>query len=332
MQVRGAIAAHLHGRTSHFEIEHRMQHANGSYRWMRSRGLAVRDGAGAAYRMSGSQTDITDGKVSDPLTGLPNRLLFMDRLAHVIERAKRQADCGFAVLFLDLDRFKLVNDSLGHVVGDQLLIAIAKRLETSVRAGDTCARLEPIHTVARLGGDEFTILLEDVADVSDAIRVADRIQKALTAPFNLDGHEVFTSASIGIATSTTGYVAAEALLRDADTAMYRAKALGKARYEVFDAEMRDRAVARLRLENDLRRAVERNEFVLHFQPIMALDTGRVSGFEALVRWAHPDRGLVGPDAFIAVAEETGAILPIGWWVLRQACTEMAAWQQQDSSC
>ena len=205
----------------------------------------------------------------------------MDHLKLAVERAKRRGDRLFAVLFLDLDRFKVINDSLGHMVGDQLLVGIARRLETCLRPGDT---------VARLGGDEFTILLEDLAGSDEATDVAERLQERLSRPFNLGGHEVFTTASIGIALSTTGYDRAEDVLRDADTAMYRAKPLGKARHEVFDKAMHARALDLLQLETDLRRAVERGEFLLHYQPIVSLKGGTLTGFEALVRWQHPERG------------------------------------------
>jgi diguanylate cyclase (GGDEF)-like protein/PAS domain S-box-containing protein len=255
----------------------------------------------------------------DALTNLPNRALFTDLLARCIGRSKRRDDYAFALLFLDIDRFKVVNDSLGHLIGDQLLIAIARRLERCLRPGDT---------VARLGGDEFTVLLDDITDVSDATRIADRIQRELNLPFTLSGQEVFTSASIGIALSRTGYDRPDDLLRDADIAMYRAKALGKQRYEVFDAEMHARAVTQLQLETDLRRALDREEFRIHYQPIFSLLTGKVTGFEALVRWQHPQRGMVLPDEFVQVAEETGLIVTIGRAVLREACRQLREWQVQ----
>ena len=256
----------------------------------------------------------------DGLTGLPNRALFMDHLKLAVGRAARpRKNYLFAVLFLDLDRFKNVNDSLGHTVGDQLLVATARRIRSCLRQ---------IDTVARFGGDEFAVLLDGVEDSNDAVRVAERLQRELTTPVSVGGHEVFTSASIGIALSSTGYERPEDVLRDADTAMYRAKAAGKARHEIFDTGMHARAVALLRLESDLRRAVERGEFVVHYQPIVSLLDGALRGFEALVRWQHPERGIVAPTEFITVAEETGLIIPLGRWVLREACARMRRWQDE----
>jgi len=270
----------------------------------------------------------------DPLTQLPNRAALLDRLEQAIKRGKRHASDTYAVLFVDLDRFKVVNDSLGHSAGDQLIVECARRLTTCLRHEDTVARpidegdLQPPYTVARLGGDEFIVLLERIRDVSDGIRVAERLQRELASPFLVAGQQVFTSASIGIALSTTGYHAPEDILRDADIAMYRAKALGQARWEVFDMTMRARALARLQMETDLRRALEREEFCVHYQPIVCLASGRIRAFEALVRWQHPERGVILPGEFIALSEETGLILGIGSWVLREACQQIRLWQHR----
>ncbi len=253
------------------------------------------------------------------LTGLPIRALFMDRLESALRRAKSNNGYSFAVLVLDLDRFKLVNDSLGHAVGDELLVAIARRLEECLGEGNTAAYL---------GGDEFTILLEEAVDPSSAMRVAEKIKGQLSLPFNVRGHEVFTSASIGIAMSSTGYERSEDLMRDADTAMYRAKARGKARYELFDKGMHSRAVALLQLETDLRRAVERGEFEIRYQPIVTLADGKLTGFEALARWHHPDGSLVSPKDFIPIAEEIALVIPIDRWVLHEACRQLRIWQDR----
>lgn len=332
-RVKQELVSHQQGVTPQFESEHRILHKDGNFRWMLSRGLAVQNSSGKVLRMAGWQTDITEGKVSDPLTGLPNRLLFTDRLARLLKLAKRRKEYLFAVLFLDLDGFKMINDSLGHLIGDQLLIGVAARLEKCLRATDTVARLGQGFVVARLGGDEFTILLEDLKDPNDPKLAAERLIKALSTPFVLDGKEVFTSASIGIALSNAaGYERPEDILRDADTAMYRAKSLGKARYEMFDADMRASVLARLQLEMDLRRAIERGEFSNFYQPIVSLASGEIVGFEALLRWQHPTRGLIGPKEFISIAEETGLIRELGWWNLREACRQLGEWRATYANC
>ncbi|HKP15337.1 MAG TPA: EAL domain-containing protein [Gemmatimonadaceae bacterium] len=256
----------------------------------------------------------------DALTFLPNRSRFTELLRRSIGRARLDEQYSFAMLFLDLDRFKVVNDSLGHAVGDQLLVAVARRLEQCVRPGDT---------VARLGGDEFTVLIDNTSGVNDATRVAERIMIELQRPFFLQGQDVFVSASIGIALSSTGYQMPDDLLRDADLAMYRAKANGKSRYEVFDQRMHAHAVALLQLETDLRLAIEREEFRILYQPVISMRSGRIAGVEALVRWEHPQRGLVSPDDFLHVAEETGLVVPMGNLVLREACMRMAEWRREN---
>lgn len=255
----------------------------------------------------------------DDLTGLPNRVLFIERLEQALKHTKEHSEEAFAVLFLDCDRFKVVNDSLGHLAGNELLISLARRLEEL---------LGKYHTVARLGSDEFAIILTNIENISSVLLVADRILRSFSFPFQLNRQEIFINASIGIALSNLNYELPEHLLRDADIAMYRAKTLGKGQYQIFDPEMHDAAVQVLQLENDLRRAIERQEFIVHYQPIIALSTSKIVGFEALVRWDHSQRGMVSPGLFIPVAEETGLINQIGNWVLRESCHQLQQWYQE----
>ncbi|XZN96393.1 MAG: putative bifunctional diguanylate cyclase/phosphodiesterase [Microcoleus sp.] len=262
---------------------------------------------------------IIHNALHDPLTDLPNRTLLVERLELAINRAMRLKDYFYAVLFLDLDRFKVINDSLGHLAGDLLLTNIAQNLKNYLREADL---------IARLGGDEFVILLEDVTGIEEVIQITERIQKEFQNPLTINGYEMFISASIGIVLGQKNYHQASDLIRDADIAMYRAKAQGRNSYKIFDATMHTQAVNRLTLENDLRRAIEREEFVVYYQPIVDIIGDRLVGFEALVRWQHPTRGFISPLDFVPIAEETGLIVPLDSWVLQTACKQLARWQNQ----
>ena len=323
------IEASLTGWATTFRNEHRLQHKDGTYRWVLSRGTVARQEDGSVYRMAGTTVDITDNKGAeqqllhnafhDVLTGLPNRALFMDRLKRSLNRAKFRPDYLFAALFLDLDRFKVINDSLGHQVGDELLIGIARRLEKCMRPGDM---------IARLGGDEFAVILDNLKCSDDAIQAAERLHQEMSIPYMLSGREVYASASIGVALSQSHHETAQDFLRAADTAMYHAKGRGRGCVELFDTEMHARAMGRLQLETDLRRALQREEFEIFYQPIVSTESRQVRGFEALVRWDHPEQGLLSPVRFMQVAEDTGLVIPIDQWVLRESCTRLREWQNE----
>jgi diguanylate cyclase (GGDEF)-like protein/PAS domain S-box-containing protein len=318
-RVRQRLIDHLKGLTPHFEDEYRILHKDGTYRWVLTRGVTVRDSAGRAVRMAGSMTDMTGRGVFDPLTGLPNRMLLLDRLRRVFVRSSRHGS-SFALLFLDLDRFKIINDSLGHHSGDDLLIQVARRLQGAVRASDT---------VSRLGGDEFVIILEDLND-RDIEASIHRVGEQVSGGYRVDGKDIFISASIGAVLDTGAYDCAEDILRDADTAMYQAKQSDRP-YVVFDVEMREAVRRRLQIENELRRAIANEEFLLLYQPIVTLSNGKLHAVEALARWEHPARGRVEPMEFINVLEEIGLILPFSSWVLLEACLQLIAWDAMRQS-
>jgi diguanylate cyclase (GGDEF)-like protein/PAS domain S-box-containing protein len=326
--LRVALTAHLDGRVAQLEHEHRLRHEDGEYRWLSVRGGARRDEAGKAVRIAGLMSDVTGQRLlvermahdarHDGLTGLPNRTLFLDLLRHSFHRTRRHEDYRFGVLFIDIDRFKLVNDAMGHEAGDQLLVQIARRLESCLREGDT---------LARHGGDEFTMWLDDVRGPADALRVADRVHEVMAEPFDIAGQRVVSSASIGVAIASSLYKSAEDALRDADVAMYRAKALGKSRTAVFTRE-NDSAVGGVQLETDLRVALQRNEMCIVYMPIVEISTGRVRGVEAFARWQHPRLGLVAPPRFLAMAMETGLIVSIDQWMMLTATKQLTEWRRE----
>ena len=312
-----------------FVIEHRLLLADGTIRWIRARGRLEVDAAGRPERLHGTAQDITDQRTAeealvhqafhDPLSGLPNRLLFRDRLSQALKRLSREPST-VGVIYVDIDRFKVINDSLGHPVGDQLLLATATRLAALVRPGDT---------LARIGGDEFVVLCEGLSGEAEAIFVADRFCAAMIEPLAWDGGELVISVSAGVAVATSTLVSPDSLLRDADVAMHRAKSEGRARSAMFAQSMRRKAIGRLDTEVSLRRAIRDGELRIHYQPIVNLSDGETVGHEALVRWDHPTRGLLEPDQFIPIAEETGLIVPLGTWVLREACRQAKQFQDRD---
>jgi diguanylate cyclase (GGDEF)-like protein len=293
------------------------------------RGSAVRDNTGRAIRVVGSISDITERKIADTLTGLPNRVRLEDRIGELIERARTTANFHFALLLIDLDRFKHINDRFGHVLGDELIVQVARRLEQSVRTSDTVSRVSmgDTYSVARLEGDEFAVLLDGIHHPQIAVRVSERLADAMATPFRLGGQEANVSISMGIALSSLGYDRAEDVLHDAETALHHAKFRGGGRFEVFDMSLRQEVLARLEMEADLRLAIEQEEFTIWFQPIIQLESGRIVGAEALIRWPHQTKGMVPPGDFIPVAEDTGLMIPLGYWVLHNVCKQVKAWER-----
>ena len=328
-RLKTMLDAYLNNDTASFAVEYRLKHFNEGYRWMLIRGLAVRDSDGTAYRIAGSQTDITEKKLSDAksihdalhdtLTGLPNRTLFLDRIRQILKKRERNQKLQYAVIYIDLDRFRLVNESLGHVHGDELIIQTGHRLRDCVQPGDT---------VARLGGDEYAILMEDIDDINLAIELPETIQSDFSKPFSLGDKEVFSSGSMGVAYSNLDYERPEDIIRDAELAMYKAKRLGNSKSVLFDDNFRRSPISPIDLDTDLRRALDRNEMQIHYQPIISLRDGVISGFEALLRWKHRIRGNISPNEFIPLAEETGLIYELGQWVLYQACLQTLHWNNE----
>jgi diguanylate cyclase (GGDEF)-like protein/PAS domain S-box-containing protein len=315
-RVKQQLAAHILGKAPHFESEYRILCKNGTYRWTLTRGLALQDQDGKAHRMAGSQTDITERKLYDPLTGFPNRMLFLDRIQSALDRGRGLESHRFAVLFLNLYDFRNIVDGFGHASRDKLFMQIAERIEGTLQPGDT---------LAHLAEQSLGILLSEVRNPDDATRVAAAIHEALDRSFNVEGKGLYFQSSIGIALSTSGYANSEDLLRDAGIAMQRAKTSGRSQIEMFDERMRERVAARVQKEADLRRAIECEEFEVYYQPIVSLESGRITGFEALVRWPHSD-GLRQPADFIPLAEQTGLIIPIERFVLRSAVKQMSEWE------
>ena len=292
--------------------------------------LAVRDAAtrnadATVTRIAGAVRDGTESRLADPLTGLPSRMLFLDIVDRAIKHATRRPEYTFALLVLRLDRFRVVYDGIGPLAADQLLIAVSRRLQSGLRATDVVTHDGTRFTLARNGGDEFNVLLDVIADVSDAVRVAERLRRALEEPFEVEGNRVFLSATMGIAISGRGYGAAEEIVRDATIALNRASATGAMSFEIFDPAMRQRARSRLQVETDLRQAIDQCAFEMHYQPIVSMRTGRIAGFESLVRWRHPVRGMLSPTEFIPIAEDTGLILELGRFTIAESCRQMAAW-------
>ncbi|HVP08392.1 MAG TPA: EAL domain-containing protein [Burkholderiales bacterium] len=321
-----ALEAYTGSESGRPEVEHRILRPDGSLRWVRARSFTVRDASGAPYRIAGTLEDVTERRAAeeqllhyahyDALTDLPNRIVCQDRLGRALAQAQRKG-WGMAVLFIDLDRFKLVNDMLGHAIGDAALRKAGERVARAVRAGDT---------VARIGGDEFAVVLAEIARPEDAGAVAQKILEAMSPPMELEGHEVFVSASVGIAAFPSDGTDSETLLRNADAAMMKAKEAGRASFQYYTAAMNERALEKIALENDLRRALEREEFELYYQPKQELKSGRIAGLEALLRWRHPERGMMSPAQFVPLLEDSGLIVKVGDWVVRAACRQIAAWQ------